>query len=952
MLSASHVAWQVFPELANNIMELRSVSLQFASPRDALFQNFKMAGRGSIRKPPNLIDWVHSLKQLAQTAGERDSGVIIKLWNGQCAAVLQIVGRKAMALKNLLDMMPPAGLELVTRMVSATGWEDGCWTEDALASKRIFPGYAFRCHDSKAWTARQTVTTTSCVLMIERILHDAHKGVLRGKLLEKVIAERAQMSAIVHNVSEEIQKTVPLMKDDVEMWLDSFRKGDPSLDMEVRSAMLRHDAKFLPASLPSLQALLEKHHGKTMGGGLVHHVAERVKIQATELEDSTFQLLQKQVQYDLEAFKCYLAKVKNAARAIHHKQMEWQAQAFDISQAAAEVWWAKNVSIINSESASPVQDLKDVIVELSKRHSVPAERVIPMVIVNWSAPCQINVSLLRLQADLLADTVRANKDTLAVLLMPQFAYKQSELWLSEQMVMQLVMERRLMAHRKWSLMFAEQVDTRDKRPLAYDGRVVSSLDSGDKEKDSLWASAKIMRGRTEMAKQLPGKLMTMVEDVDDTALPQSVDTAEVTVKGAAKYAQVGEDAMQKVLDAIMEGPDWNKQQGNVVLLLMELNPGVGNMLDAFMTRRAALRMPMHYVGLADNNKHYDWLVSVKVKHLRDKHYKGELQVAGHPAPATDLPADLLDTPPSAPTLNKLTIVKGEGVDGQPMLRVPTELVNTWGSHPRFQAEFETMITGLQEELGESFGGKGDDPAGDTARQKRRLSVGQESTPAKKQRVEEKWVVKEEEMVAGQDLFRTPLISNIAKDVSKVYLVIKPQHRIYLLNAGDKEVELAEGTLVAGFGKGKFKFKEKEPEANPETHISFCLQSHDQKIMIGTTLRTLKSVVDEKRKTDANPKVCYHKMEEIPGDELGAFKVVQVTEVLFGLLEQQDVPKDGGKDLLINRVGALIPISFWTTHCTDIVWSCKWTPAGLQAVRPVVCLTMGVTLPAGHALACN
>ena len=74
---------------------------------------------------------------------------------------------------------------------------------------------------------------------------------------------------------------------------------------------------------------------------------------------------------------------------------------------------------------------------------------------------------------------------------------------------------------------------------------------------------------------------------------------------------------------------------------------------------------------------------------------------------------------------------GEGVDKKPLLRVPTELVNTWGSRPRFQAELETMITGLQEELGESFGGKGDDPAGDTARQKRRLSVGQESTPAKK-----------------------------------------------------------------------------------------------------------------------------------------------------------------------------------------------------------------------------
>jgi hypothetical protein len=63
--------------------------------------------------------------------------------------------------------------------------------------------------------------------MIERVQHDAHKGVLRGKLLEKFIAERAQMAAIVHNESEEIQTTVPMIKEDVELWLDSSRRGMP-----------------------------------------------------------------------------------------------------------------------------------------------------------------------------------------------------------------------------------------------------------------------------------------------------------------------------------------------------------------------------------------------------------------------------------------------------------------------------------------------------------------------------------------------------------------------------------------------------------------------------------------------------------------------------------------------------------------------------------------------------
>jgi hypothetical protein len=225
---------------------------------------------------------------------------------------------------------------------------------------------------------------------------------------------------------------------------------------------------------------------------------------------------------------------------------------------------------------------------------------------------------------------------------------------------------------------------------------------------------------------------------------------------------------------------------------------------------------------------------------------------------------------------------------------------------------------------------------------------------KKRRVSDDKVIPEDNMVGGQDLFCTPLVSSIGKDYSQVVLVVKPQHRIYIVNKGTKEVDLPEGTLIAGFGKGKFKFREKEPDANPETHIPFVLTNHEARIVYGAGLKTLKEVVEEKRKAQANPQICYHRIEEIPGGEVGGFNVVPTNEVLFGLLEQ-DAPKGettGPKQLLANRIGALIPTNHWKNSCMDIFWACQWTAMGLNAVRPVVALSAGATLPPGHALACN
>jgi len=942
----------VFPSLSWQIREIRCLFFDQVSPRDALFHNFQLAGRGSIRKPPNLVDWVHSLRQLERRAGDKDAQSIIKTWNGQCTQALQIVGRKAQALKNLFEHFPEKALDVLTEMVSTFGWEESGWTEDGLASKRILPGYVFRCTTSKTWTARQTVTKESCVLMLERISRQMSKGTFKGKLVEKTLAERAQMAAVVHNIEMELLQMATIPAQDLEVWKNSFLDGDAVFDLEVNSAMLRHDENFAVKDIPMIKELLDRHAGRSVGSNNVQVMSEKVRVQATELEESTYQLLSKQMDYDVEAFRCYLTRISSVEMSIHHKKEEWLLQAHNVSQDAAQHWWDANVSLLNCEHPGPlgvVGDFKALVIEVSKRHSVLADQVVPVVFVNWTAPCQINAAVMKLQADLLAEAM-GHKDSIGLVLSPQYAYKQNELWLAEQMVTSMMVERKLQIFMKWALMFQEQTDTRDKRSLAYDGRVLVP-DDMDK-RAYLWQSAKVMRGRTELAKQLAAKNMVQVEDFRENALPVSTADRCDRVKGAAKAAQLGEDAMQKVLDAVLEGPDWGVQ-GKNVLLIMEINPGVGNLLDAVMTRGSSIRMPVHYLGLAESDVHLDWLQRTKLETVRQRHYGGDLVVPGRPQPSKDMPVDLLETPPAPPVLSKLA-VKEKTPDGKlnPQLIIPKDLMDTWGGHEKFKEQFMAKIAIIKEELSDAVVVMdGTVPEVNTP-VKRGREGDVNNTPVKRPRVLESKIIDNTDMVAGQDVFKTSLLGGIGRDLSKVQLVIRPQHRIYIVNTGEDAVELQEGFMVAGFGKGKFKFQDKEPDANPATHIPYELSSGQDQVMLGNKLITVRKVVQEKKTTEPTAKLCYYNMEPVAGGSVGDCKLEKTHSVLFGMGETQVVDAAASTETMINRLGALIPVNFWKSHCLGVFWVVKWTPTGLQPVRPLVCLTASVALPPGKALDCS
>jgi hypothetical protein len=52
------------------------------------------------------------------------------------------------------------------------------------------------------------------------------------------------------------------------------------------------------------------------------------------------------------------------------------------------------------------------------------------------------------------------------------------------------------------------------------------------------------------------------------------------------------------------------------------------------------------------------------------------------------------------------------------------------------------------------------------------------------------------------LFKTSLLGGLGRDFSRVLVIIKPQHQIYIVNTKSQTVELPEGLVVAGCGNGK------------------------------------------------------------------------------------------------------------------------------------------------------
>lgn len=241
---------------------------------------------------------------------------------------------------------------------------------------------------------------------------------------------------------------------------------------------------------------------------------------------------------------------------------------------------------------------------------------------------------MSLQADFMAGVVKDGPNNLGMLIMPQWTYHKGQLALLEQQALQMITERRISADNKFALPFAEAsvTDQRDGRPLFYDGRVL--VPANLKKDRYLWKDAPLLKGRVETAKQLAGKDMVQVVDVSDTALPSSTDL-EGTIRGAARWSQLGTDAYLKLLDAALLGLPPNTRTG---ILVVSLTVGVGHCFQAWVQKRASLSVPFYYMGVCEDGLHVEWLMREETQRLKVQHLEGTLKVPGCAPPHQRDPA--------------------------------------------------------------------------------------------------------------------------------------------------------------------------------------------------------------------------------------------------------------------------------------------------------------------------
>ena len=110
---------QAHPKLAVSILKVCIKHIFMMDKRKELFYNMKLSCRGAIRRAPNAASWVESLVKLANSM---DPGTIIRSWNEECAKDSKIVGTKAQAVKNIMEL-PAEVRAVVLDAVSCWGWE-------------------------------------------------------------------------------------------------------------------------------------------------------------------------------------------------------------------------------------------------------------------------------------------------------------------------------------------------------------------------------------------------------------------------------------------------------------------------------------------------------------------------------------------------------------------------------------------------------------------------------------------------------------------------------------------------------------------------------------------------------------------------------------------------------------------------------------------------------------
>lgn len=435
--------------------------------------------------------------------------------------------------------------------VGTMGWANACWTEENLASKRLFPGHSFTSR-SRKWAARLKVSDESFRLMVKNVQNSVESwrsDMCKRPVYDLVFMEGvAEKAAALVSLAKEFCKEHPVAMTVVEeKILKAWSEGDERIDMDVHAALLEKLDQFeVGLNMPCFKALLDDALFKAP-------VASEVEKDLRDaLKRDEFDGLLKKLTYDQKVFEVWKTKCAGATVARNHARQEHLVNQHRKCQDSVEKYLDGCVRLLTWEGCRSADSLIPQILqcrmEAAKKLKVKvtASEIPTVTLMNWTAPCLLASNRQTDHAAVLTWAMHDNSNSCAVIFSPIFSHNKGKTFLEENTALQILSKGGHNLDRQFSLLFAERCDQRDGRPLLYPARFAFPGHLVDLSKSAPFYHSELRKaGRTDPCKQLAARDLKDIEDVAEDSLPSQAAVGYVT--GAAKYSQFGPPACEEIL---------------------------------------------------------------------------------------------------------------------------------------------------------------------------------------------------------------------------------------------------------------------------------------------------------------------------------------------------------------------------------------------------------------------
>ena len=150
---------------------------------------------------------------------------------------------------------------------------------------------------------------------------------------------------------------------------------------------------------------------------------------------------------------------------------------------------------------------------IQKKTGTSLDNLPTLVMLNWTTPCSSHNEDFDKQAHILNWVLHENIKNAACVLLPVYSYNRGKLYMEEVKAVKAIGDAGHNPDCSFSLLFKDQVDPRDRRPMSYPGRLVFPAGCSELKDHPFFTCQLRVQGRTKEANQIPGKKMKIVEEL-------------------------------------------------------------------------------------------------------------------------------------------------------------------------------------------------------------------------------------------------------------------------------------------------------------------------------------------------------------------------------------------------------------------------------------------------------